>query len=238
VDVVLEAVLEDLSIKQKLWQDVENQVSETTLLLSNTSSLSVSAQQQGLKHPERLAGLHFFNPAPKMPLVEVIAGEQTSPETIQTVAAWAASLGKYPVIVADRPGFLVNRCLMPLMTSALRLVSEGQSIAHVDGILKAYGLPMGAIELADRVGLDICLHVGEHLSASFDTDAFQLPEWFAEMVKDGVLGEKSGAGFYVYEQGKATHLQCWMLVCYRCCLKPIVAWKKVWWMMLNIWMPR
>lgn len=205
-DVVLEAVLEDLSIKQKLWQDVESKVSETTLLLSNTSSLSVTAQQQGLQHPERLAGLHFFNPAPKMPLVEIIAGEQTSPETIQAVAAWAVSLGKYPVVVADRPGFLVNRCLMPLMTAALRLVSEGQSIVHVDGILKAYGLPMGAIELADRVGLDICLHVGEHLSASFDTDVFQLPTWFARMVKDGVLGEKSGAGFYVYEKGKAKHI--------------------------------
>ena len=206
-DVVIEAVLEVIAVKQALWQDIEASVSKDTLLLSNTSSLSVTAQQEGLKYPARMAGLHFFNPAPKMPLVEVIAGEKTSQKTLQTVAALAASWGKYPVVVADRPGFLVNRCLMPFMIAALRLLQKGQSVQHVDSVLKEFGMPMGAIELADRVGLDICLHVGEHLSGALGDGSskggqFSLPEWFAGMVSDGLLGEKSGAGFYVYSKGQ------------------------------------
>ncbi|MDQ6955460.1 MAG: 3-hydroxyacyl-CoA dehydrogenase NAD-binding domain-containing protein [Mariprofundaceae bacterium] len=217
-DTVIEAILEDLNIKKKLWADSEALVDSKTLLLSNTSSLSLSEQQADLKHPERMAGMHFFNPAPKMPLVEIIAGDKTSAETIHTVAALAVRWGKFPVVVADRPGFLVNRCLMPFMTAALRLLQQGQSAPHIDGVLKRFGMPMGAIELADRVGLDICLHVGEHLSSSFDgpengasetsisaqptLKQFAMPEWFAKMVADGLLGEKSGSGFYVYDKGK------------------------------------
>jgi len=205
VDVVLEAVLEELPVKQELWQKVEAQVAKSTLLLSNTSSLSVSAQQAELSHPGRLAGLHFFNPAAKMPLVEVIAGEKTTKKTIQTVAALAARWGKYPVVVADRPGFLVNRCLMPMMSAALGLLDAGQSPERIDAALKSFGMPMGAIELADRVGLDICLHVGEHLSEALgggEKSQFAMPAWFSVMVKDGLLGEKTGAGFYHYQKGK------------------------------------
>jgi len=202
-DVVIEAVLEKIEVKKSLWADVEAQVSRQTLLLSNTSSLSLSEQQEGLKNPGRLAGLHFFNPAPKMPLVEVIAGKKTTKKTLQSVAALAVHWGKFPVIVADRPGFLVNRCLMPFMTAALRLLEQGQSAQHIDGVLKSFGMPMGAMELADRVGLDICLHVGEHLNGALDTHGqFAMPDWFAKMVKDGLLGEKSGVGFYSYHKGK------------------------------------
>jgi len=204
-DVVIEAILENIEVKKTLWADVEAQVSRQTLLLSNTSSLSLSEQQEGLKYPGRLAGLHFFNPAPKMPLVEIIAGKKTTKKTLQTVAALAVHWGKFPVIVADRPGFLVNRCLMPFMTAALRLLEKGQSAKHIDGVLKNFGMPMGAIELADRVGLDICLHVGEHLSGALSGKGqFEMPDWFAKMVKDGLLGEKSGIGFYSYNKGK-TH---------------------------------
>ncbi|MDQ6967336.1 MAG: 3-hydroxyacyl-CoA dehydrogenase NAD-binding domain-containing protein [Mariprofundaceae bacterium] len=202
-DVVIEAILEKIEVKKSLWTDVEAQVSRQTLLLSNTSSLSLSEQQADLKYPGRLAGLHFFNPAPKMPLVEIIAGNKTTKKTLQTVAALAVAWGKFPVIVADRPGFLVNRCLMPFMTAALRLLEKGQSAQHIDGVLKTFGMPMGAIELADRVGLDICLHVGEHLSGALAGNGqFAMPDWFAKMVEDGLLGEKSGSGFYVYKKGK------------------------------------
>jgi 3-hydroxyacyl-CoA dehydrogenase/enoyl-CoA hydratase/3-hydroxybutyryl-CoA epimerase len=200
-DVVIEAVLEDLEIKKKLWAEVEKHVPKNTLLLTNTSSLSVTDQQAGLKHPGRLVGLHFFNPAPKMPLVEVIAGAKSTKKSVQMAAALATGWGKFPVVVADKPGFLVNRCLMPFMSAALRLLENGQKMEHIDGALKNFGMPMGAIELADRVGLDICHHVGTHLSESFG-DKMGMPAWFDQMVADGLLGTKSGRGFYLYEKDR------------------------------------
>ncbi|MDT8376308.1 MAG: 3-hydroxyacyl-CoA dehydrogenase NAD-binding domain-containing protein [Mariprofundaceae bacterium] len=196
-DVIIEAVLEDIAIKKQLWAEVEKHVSRDTLLLTNTSSLSVTDQQAGLKYPGRLAGLHFFNPAPKMPLVEVVAGARSTKKSVQMTAALAAKWGKFPVVVADRPGFLVNRCLMPFMIAALRLLENGQKLEHIDGALKNFGMPMGAIELADRVGLDICRHVGTHLSESYG-ERMRMPAWFEQMVTDGLLGVKSGKGFYLY----------------------------------------
>lgn len=198
---VVEAVLEELEVKNALWREVEAEAPRDALLLTNTSSLRVSAMQQAVKHPGRMAGMHFFNPAPKMPLVEVVAGGKTTKKTLAAVAALAVRWGKYPVIVRDTAGFLVNRCLMPFMAAALRLVEGGQRPEHVDGSLKHFGMPMGAIELADKVGLDICRHVGEHLSAELPGHA-PLPEWLARMVDDGLLGEKSGAGFYAWDHGK------------------------------------
>ncbi|MDQ6987548.1 MAG: 3-hydroxyacyl-CoA dehydrogenase NAD-binding domain-containing protein [Mariprofundaceae bacterium] len=204
-DVVIEAVLEDIKIKRKLWAEVGKHVPKDALLLSNTSSLSISDMQHRRANAGRIAGLHFFNPAPKMPLVEIIAGEKTSAETLDKTCALAVSWGKYPIVVADRPGFLINRCLMPFMGAALKLVEHGQKPEHVDGALKRFGMPMGAIELADRVGLDICHHVGAHLSEAFEhQDA--MPDWFDRMVADGLLGEKSGKGFFVYEKGKQGEL--------------------------------
>jgi len=200
-EVIIEAVLEAIEVKKTLWEGVESHVSKDALLLSNTSSLSISGMQNHVKHPGRMAGLHFFNPAPKMPLVEVVAGEKTYKKTVQTVCALAVSWGKYPVIVADQPGFLINRCLMPYMAAALGLTAKGQTPRHIDGVLKYFGMPMGAFELADRVGLDICLHVGEQLSQAFETHQ-AMPGWLASMVNDGLLGEKSGNGFFQYKQGK------------------------------------
>jgi 3-hydroxyacyl-CoA dehydrogenase/enoyl-CoA hydratase/3-hydroxybutyryl-CoA epimerase len=212
-DVVIEAVLEDIDVKCGLWLDVARNVPDETLLLSNTSSLSITDmqyQRSGAVRIQRtdaarIAGLHFFNPAPKMPLVEVVAGEKTSGQTLDTICALAAAWGKYPIIVADKPGFLVNRCLMPFMSAALQLIENGQKVKHVDGALKNFGMPMGAIELADRVGLDICQHVGAHLGESFG-QRFSMPKWFADMVSDGLLGEKSGAGFFKYQNGKQGEL--------------------------------
>ncbi len=200
-DVVIEAVLEELEVKNELWREVEARVDRQTLLLTNTSSLRVSAMQQAVRHPGRMAGMHFFNPAPKMPLVEVVAGARTTKKTLATVAALAVRWGKHPVIVRDTPGFLVNRCLMPYMAAAFALVEGGQRPEHVDGALKHFGMPMGALELADKVGLDICRHVGEHLAAELPGHG-ALPEWFARMVDDGLLGEKSGSGFYAWEKGR------------------------------------
>lgn len=200
-DIVIEAVLEEIDVKKTLWKEVEAAVSSDALLLTNTSSLSVSVMQQRRKHPERIAGMHFFNPAPKMPLVEVVAGKRTSQEVVDQVAALAVSWGKYPVITSDSPGFFVNRCLMPYMVAALRYLEQGQKPEHIDGTLKVFGMPMGALELADRVGLDICMHVGEHLSEVLSGDRFAMPDWLSRMVADGVLGAKSGAGFFEY-QGK------------------------------------
>jgi len=193
--VVIEAVPESIEAKRALWQRIEPLVADDTLLLSNTSSLSISEQQQGLAHPERLAGLHFFNPAPKMPLVEIIAGEHTTSATIDQVRQLAIGWGKYPVVVADRPGFLVNRCLLPYISAAFALLSSGESPQHIDGALKCYGMPMGALELADRIGLDICLHVGTQLEQAFGA-RMAVPDWLTTMVNDGLLGKKSGAGFY------------------------------------------
>ncbi len=203
--VVIEAVLEDIEVKNTLWRDIEEQVENTTLLLSNTSSLSVSDMQKALKRPGRMAGMHFFNPAPKMPLVEVVAGAKTTKKTLEAVAALAVRWGKYPVIVADKPGFLVNRCLMPYMAAALHLLETGQKPEHVDGALKNFGMPMGAFELADRIGLDICRHAGDHLAQAFGEHQ-ALPGWFSSMVDDGLTGEKSGSGFFTYTDGKRGHL--------------------------------
>ncbi|MDQ6997545.1 MAG: 3-hydroxyacyl-CoA dehydrogenase NAD-binding domain-containing protein [Mariprofundus sp.] len=200
-DVVIEAVLEDINVKRKLWIEVGKSVSKETLLLSNTSSLSITEMQLRRANAGRIAGLHFFNPAPKMPLVEVIAGEKTTEETLDKTCALATSWGKFPIIVADRPGFLINRCLMPFMIAALRLAEAGQHPEHIDGALKHFGMPMGAFELADRVGLDICHHVGEHLSEAFDS-VRAMPDFFEKMLADGLLGEKSGKGFFVYDKGK------------------------------------
>ncbi|MDQ6969649.1 MAG: 3-hydroxyacyl-CoA dehydrogenase NAD-binding domain-containing protein [Mariprofundus sp.] len=204
-DVVIEAVLEDIKVKRKLWGVVGKSVSKDALLLSNTSSLSISDMQHRRANAGRIAGLHFFNPAPKMPLVEVIAGEKTSAETLHKTCALAVSWGKFPIIVADTPGFLINRCLMPFMVAALKLAEAGQKPAHIDGALKHFGMPMGAIELADRVGLDICHHVGNHLAESFGS-GFAMPDWFDRMVDDGLLGEKSARGFFLYDKGKQGEL--------------------------------
>ncbi len=203
--IVIEAVLEDINIKNDLWKNVEAEVGKGTLLLSNTSSLSVSEMQKAVKTPGRMAGMHFFNPAPKMPLVEVVAGAKTTKKTLETVAALAVKWGKHPIIVADKPGFLVNRCLMPYMAAAFRLLEMGQRPEHVDGALKHFGMPMGAFELADRVGLDICRHVGEHLSNALGAHQ-ALPEWFSCMVDSGLKGEKSGSGFFIYTKSKRENL--------------------------------
>jgi len=196
VQMVIEAVSENMQLKQTLWCQVETQVSPDCLLLSNTSSLSISEMQEGLKYPKRMAGLHFFNPVHKMPLVEIIAGKQTDLHVVHRLCALMSEWGKYPIVVKDCPGFLVNRCLLPYIKAAVDALAQGQSVAHIDQCLKHFGMPMGAFELMDRIGLDICLHVGKQLNQTF-------PEWFEQMVERGVLGCKSERGFYVYQDNQS-----------------------------------
>ncbi|MDQ6961589.1 MAG: 3-hydroxyacyl-CoA dehydrogenase NAD-binding domain-containing protein [Mariprofundaceae bacterium] len=191
VQVVIEAVSENMALKQKLWQELEAKVSPDCLLLSNTSSLSITEMQSCLEHPKRMAGLHFFNPVHKMPLVEVIAGEQTDPEVIKQLCALMNGWGKYPLVVKDCPGFLVNRCLLPYIKAALDLLAQGQDAIHIDRCLKHFGMPMGVFELMDRIGIDICWHVGQQLGHDF-------PDWLEKMVQKGHLGAKTGKGFFLY----------------------------------------
>jgi 3-hydroxyacyl-CoA dehydrogenase / enoyl-CoA hydratase / 3-hydroxybutyryl-CoA epimerase / enoyl-CoA isomerase len=156
---------------------------------------------EGLKHPERFCGLHFFNPVRRMPLVEVIRGRMTSDATVATAVAYAKSLGKSPIVVGDGPGFLVNRVLLPYMNEALLLLEEGASVKAVDRAATSFGMPMGPITLYDTVGLDIALHAGEVMQLAFPervTPSKILPA----LVEAGRLGQKNGRGFFDYGTGK------------------------------------
>jgi 3-hydroxyacyl-CoA dehydrogenase/enoyl-CoA hydratase/3-hydroxybutyryl-CoA epimerase len=200
-DLVLEAVVEDLPVKQSLLRDLEAQVPEHCVLATNTSSLSVRAMAKGLKNPGRVVGMHFFNPATKMPLVEVIRTDGSDPAAVETVIALARRLGKTPVLVADAPGFLVNRVLMPYLVEAIGLVERGQPIRAVDRALRDFGMPLGPLELLDEIGLDVARKVAHVLQEAFGS---RMPSiaFIDRLVAAGALGKKSGLGFYRYEDGK------------------------------------
>lgn len=195
-DVVIEAIFEDLAAKKALFEQIEPQLQAHALLASNTSSIPLEALADGLDHPERLVGLHFFNPVAKMQLVEIVHGETTAPQWSQQAAAFTRQIGRLPLPVKSSPGFLVNRILMPYLLEAVQLVEEGVSATIVDHVAMAFGMPMGPIELADTVGLDICLSVATMLAPALDLD---VPPQLATLVSEGHLGRKSGQGFYHYD---------------------------------------
>jgi 3-hydroxyacyl-CoA dehydrogenase/enoyl-CoA hydratase/3-hydroxybutyryl-CoA epimerase len=201
LDVVIEAVVENMDVKKKVLQEAENHVSETCVIASNTSSLSISEMQSVLKRPENFGGFHFFNPVSRMPLVEVIAGEQTSPETVATLFELAKKLGKTPIVVKDGPGFLVNRLLMPYMNESMFVLAEGVSIERIDKVMLDFGMPMGPMRLVDEVGIDVAAKVAKILHQAFGDRAEASPVSDA-IVKSGRLGKKNGKGFYHYENGK------------------------------------
>jgi len=200
VQFVLEAVVEDLNIKQSLFRELEEQVAPTCVFATNTSSLSVGAMARGLTHPERVVGMHFFNPATRMPLVEVIRTEGTDPAALDTVVALTRRLKKTPVIVRDQPGFLVNRILMPYLAEAVGFVERGQSIPVIDKALLDFGMPMGPLELLDEIGMDVARKVAHVLSEAFGSRIPSLA-LIDRMVSEGALGKKAGIGFYRYDQG-------------------------------------
>lgn len=198
-DVVIEAIFENLEVKRDLLKDVESKVRPDTLIATNTSSIPLEEICSVLQRPERLVGLHFFNPVAKMQLVEIVQGKHSAQDELKRAAAFALQIGRLPLPVKSTPGFLVNRILMPYLLEAVTLVQEQVPASLVDKAAVEFGMPMGPIELADTVGLDICLSVAEILSQHMNTT---VPEVLRDKVLDGQLGRKSGEGFYQYKRGK------------------------------------
>ncbi|OGT41208.1 MAG: crotonase [Gammaproteobacteria bacterium RIFCSPHIGHO2_12_FULL_40_19] len=197
-DIIIEAVFENLSVKQDIFRNVEAKAKPTAILATNTSSIPLEEIATALKDPSRLVGVHFFNPVEKMPLVEIVFGEQTTDETVYQAAAFVGVINRLPLPVASRPGFLVNRVLMPYLMEAMILFEEGVPALVIDKAAVEFGMPMGPITLADKVGLDVCLSVAENLSHYFGG---KVPDRLKSMVQAGRLGVKTGYGFYQYRQG-------------------------------------
>ncbi|MGD9722262.1 MAG: 3-hydroxyacyl-CoA dehydrogenase NAD-binding domain-containing protein [Pirellulales bacterium] len=200
-DLVIEAIVENPEAKKQLYARLEPQLAPTAILASNTSTIPIGKLAVGLKHPERFCGIHFFNPVRRMPLVEVIRGEKTSDETVATAVAYAKFIGKSPIVVNDGPGFLVNRLLLPYMNEALELLADGASIKEVDRAAKEFGMPMGPITLYDVVGLDTAYYAGRVMHESFPDRTAASPILPA-LVEAKRLGQKSGAGFFLYKDAK------------------------------------
>lgn len=200
-DLVIEAVIENLDIKQKVYADLEPKLGPETILASNTSTIPISKLAAGLKNPERFCGLHFFNPVRKMPLVEVIRGAKTSDETVATLVAYAKAIGKSPIVVGDGPGFLVNRILLPYMTESVQLLMEGAAVRHIEKCASAFGMPMGPLTLFDVVGIDTAVHAGRVMYAAFP-DRVITNELLIALFKSGKLGQKTGTGFFSYKNKK------------------------------------
>ncbi|BDS05641.1 fatty acid oxidation complex subunit alpha [Oceaniferula spumae] len=199
-DMVIEAASEDLGIKKKIFADLSERTGPDTILATNTSALPIHELAPVITHPERLVGLHFFNPVHRMKLVEVVETETTSPETLATAVAFVQKIGKLPVVVKDRPGFLVNRILLPYLVEAGNMFSKGADPRAIDNAMLDFGMPMGPIRLLDEVGLDVGIHVAETLAAAFP-DRMEVPEILSKMIEKGFLGRKSGKGFYLYNGG-------------------------------------
>ncbi len=197
----IEAIVEDLGIKKKVFESNARRVSEGSILASNTSSLSVSDISATIPKPERVVGMHFFNPAEKMPLVEIVRGKETDERTIVRTAALASYIGKYPIIVEDRAGFVVNRILCPYLIEATTLVAEGLDFNVIDRIAEEFGMPMGPIRLLDEIGLDVAAKVVGILSDAFGS-RMAGPDYAMRFVAAKRFGKKSGAGFYRYENSK------------------------------------
>lgn len=198
-DVVIEAIVEDLGIKQSLYRRLEPRLKSDVVLATNTSSIPLERLGEALERPERLVGLHFFNPVAKMQLVEVIAGSNTDNEIAAKAFAMVRAIDRLPLPVKSSPGFLVNRILLPYLLESVFLLDEGVAMEAVDKAARDFGMPMGPLELADTVGLDICLSVGEVLAQSLNVE---VPARLREMVAEGHLGRKSSRGFYKYKRGK------------------------------------
>jgi 3-hydroxyacyl-CoA dehydrogenase/enoyl-CoA hydratase/3-hydroxybutyryl-CoA epimerase len=201
-DVVIEAIFENLDAKRELYAALEPRMKPGAILGTNTSSIVLEALAERLAEPRRLTGLHFFNPVPQMPLVEIIHCEVTDPAVVQTAIAFARKLDKLPVPCRSAPGFIVNRVLMPYLHEAMYAAQQGVPIAVIDEAAVAFGMPMGPIELADVVGLDVAAHVGEIVAAQLGRPAPNLSR-LRELVALGKVGRKSGAGFYLWKDGKA-----------------------------------
>ena len=198
-DVIIEAIFENLQAKRELFARLEAIAKPSAVIATNTSSLKLADIATALKDPARLVGIHFFNPVPLLQLVEVVQGSQTRPEIAKNAAAFVRQIDKLPLPTKDSPGFLVNRVLGPYMQNAFRLIDEGAKPETLDAAMEEFGMPMGPAELADTVGLDICLHAGKSLAK----DATSIPRVLSANVDAGRLGKKTGQGIYRWVNGRA-----------------------------------
>lgn len=198
-DVIIEAIYENLEAKQALFADLEKRAKPTAILATNTSSIPLDEISTALKDPSRLVGIHFFNPVAKMQLVEVVQSDKTNKDVVNKAIVFVRKIDRLPLPVKSSPGFLINRILVPYLNEAMIMLDEGVSPTAIDRAAVEFGMPMGPIELADTVGLDVCLSVAKNLTSHFGG---KIPVRLQQMVEAGKLGRKSGEGFYVYKNGK------------------------------------
>jgi 3-hydroxyacyl-CoA dehydrogenase/enoyl-CoA hydratase/3-hydroxybutyryl-CoA epimerase len=201
-DLIIEAVPEKLELKQKIYAALEPRMKPGAILATNTSSIPLQDLRTTLAKPERLVGLHFFNPVSRLQLVEVVSHDGSDPEMLKKALAFVGAIDRLPIPVKSSPGFLVNRALTPYMLEAMVMLDENIDKRVIDAAAEKFGMPMGPIELADQVGLDICLDVGDMLRSKFGDLLPPTPAWLREKVARGDLGRKSGKGFYVWKDGK------------------------------------
>lgn len=199
-DIVIEAIFENLHAKQELFKYLEQHAKPDAILATNTSSILLKDIAQVLKQPGRLVGIHFFNPVSKMPLVEVVRDKLTKPEVVAASIAFVRQISRFPLPVKSSPGFLVNRTLMPYLMEGVSLLEEGKSAEAIDQSIRAFGMPLGPVELADMVGLEVCLEVAKNLSQILGGP---VPKGLQDLVSKGHFGVKTGKGFYTYKRGKA-----------------------------------
>lgn len=198
-DVIIEAVFENLEVKQAIMKQVEARAKSSAIIATNTSSIPLDEINCVMTDPTRLVGIHFFNPVAKMELVEIVSSAKTSHDIELSACAFVGQIGRLPLPVKSSPGFLVNRVLMPYLMECVQLLEEGYSPEVIDNAAKAFGMVMGPVELADTVGMDVCLAVAENLTSHFGG---AVPQKLRDMVSAGKLGRKSGEGFYRYVKGK------------------------------------
>jgi 3-hydroxyacyl-CoA dehydrogenase/enoyl-CoA hydratase/3-hydroxybutyryl-CoA epimerase len=202
-DLIIEAVPEKLELKQKVYAGLEPKMKQGAILATNTSSIPLQDLRTTLQKPERLLGLHFFNPVSRLQLVEVVSHDGTDAQLLREAIAFVGAIDRLPLPVKSSPGFLVNRALTPYMLEAMVMLDEKVDKTVIDAAAKKFGMPMGPIELVDQVGLDICLDVGDMLRSKFGDMLPPTPSWLREKVARGELGRKTGKGFYIWRVGKA-----------------------------------
>jgi len=200
-DMVIEAVVENMDIKKKVFRELSGAVSDKTILCTNTSALSVTKMAQETKDPSRVIGLHFFNPVHRMPLIEIVKTNFTSAETIATALNLTRRLSKIPILVNDSCGFIVNRILLGYVNEAGRILEETGEIVFIDSLVESFGMPMGPCVLLDEVGLDVASKVSKVLYGAFG-DRMKPPAMMETVVKEGRLGKKNGKGIYLHEKGQ------------------------------------
>jgi 3-hydroxyacyl-CoA dehydrogenase/enoyl-CoA hydratase/3-hydroxybutyryl-CoA epimerase len=202
-DLIIEAVPEKLDLKQKVYAGLEPNMKPGAILATNTSSIPLQDLRSTLQRPERLVGLHFFNPVSRLQLVEVVSHDGNDPQILKAALAFVGAIDRLPLPVKSSPGFLVNRALTPYMLEAMMMLDEKIDKRTIDAAAEKFGMPMGPIELADQVGLDICLAVGDMLRTKFGGSLPPTPAWLRDKVAGGELGRKTGKGFYSWKDGKA-----------------------------------